>query len=116
MAVNEFIYLVLSRRSVEKMYKNPPGVRRGEIVVKVHVKAADSAFREPTLVREIEVVDPVDGMHVPDIEFTQKFITEAEVEVLKQRRIAAMIELLAEQGYHVVAPREADDGEPADDR
>lgn len=116
MAVDEYVYLVLSRRAVDKMYKNLPVPGRGQIIVKVHVKAADSAFREPTLVREIIVTDPLDGMSLPDIEFSQPFVTEDEVELLKARRRAAMIDLLTDQGYVITPPPPQPEGETENER
>lgn len=119
MAFKEPVYLVLTRRGVEKMYKNLPVPGRGQIVVKLIVQAADSAFREPTLVREVAITDPFDGLFMSDVEFSQPFITEEEAGLLRDRRRQQLIEMLEDQGYTVsrpAPPREDDDGEqPAQD-
>jgi hypothetical protein len=119
--MRETIYLVLTRHKVERMTKRMPDTGRGEMVVRVNVKVEDTAFREPTLVREIVITDPMDGMQLPDVELTQPFITPEEAEILRQRRRRAMADILREQGYTVLAPqpeennvhdkaREGDDG------
>jgi hypothetical protein len=107
--VQETIYLVLSRHKVERMTKRLPDTARGEIMVRVNVRANETAFREPTLVREIEIIDPLDGMQVPDVELKQPYITEAEAEILRQRRRRAMADILREQGYTVLAPQPEED-------
>jgi hypothetical protein len=78
MPFKENVFLVLSRQRVERMTKNMPGLRKGEIAVKLVISAADQAFREPTLVHEITVTDPLGGISAADIDFSQPFITEAE--------------------------------------
>jgi hypothetical protein len=103
MGFKEPVFLVLSRRKVERMTKTVPSLRRGEIVVKLMVTAADSAFREPTLVREIVVTDPFDGI-IPDLDFDQPFITEAEAEQIKSQRVLRMAEQLKAQGWSVMPP------------
>lgn len=106
MAVNEDIYLVLSRQKVERMTKRIPSVYKGEIIVKVRVKADSSAFREPTLVREIVVTDPFDGMAPADVEFSQPFITEAEAQQIRETRRQRLVEDLMALGYKIEPPEE----------
>lgn len=106
MAFKEPVYLVLSRRKVERMTKNLPQTRRGEIVVKLVVSAADTAFREPTLVHEVEITDPLSGVPAGDVDFTQPFITEAEAQRIRELRLAQAIADLEQRGYTVKAPEE----------
>ena len=103
MAFKEAVYLVLDRRGVGRMTKRLPSVNRNEIVVKLLVTAADSAFREPTMVKEITISDPFDGLPM-DVELSQPFITEAEAEQLKTQRRQLLIEQLEQQGYKVQPP------------
>lgn len=101
MAYREPVYLVISRWRVERMTKKPPHLDRNEIAVKLLVAVADTAFREPTMVHEIDVTDPLGGLNSSDIDFTQPFITEAEAEQIRQRRLEAAIEDLRARGYTV---------------
>ena len=119
MSFKEAVYITLNRKGVLKMYKNLPVPGRGEIVVKLMIQATDSAFREPTLVREVSITDPFDGMYMPDVDFSQPFITEAEAELLKARRRAQLVEMLESQGYTVKPPEppeDTDEQPPQDDR
>lgn len=103
--MKDTIYLRMDRYKVVGMTKSMPGtVDRGEIVVKVEVTAAQDAFREPSLVRTIEVTDWRDGIDLADVEFRQKFITEDEAEIIRQKRLARMRDILTDHGYSVAAP------------
>jgi L-ascorbate metabolism protein UlaG (beta-lactamase superfamily) len=102
--MRETVYLVVSRHKVERMTKNLPELKRGEIPVKVIVTVADSAFREPVIVREIEVVDWRDGIEVGDLELKESFITEEEAQIIRERRLKKMAELLEANGYAVIEP------------
>lgn len=105
MAFKEAVYLVLDRRGVDRMTKRIPAVNRSEIVVKLMVTAADSAFREPTLVKEITIADPFDGLPM-DVELSQPFITEAEATQIKEQRRQQLIADLEAQGYIVKPPED----------
>lgn len=85
------------------MTKTEPQLKRGEIPVKVNVTVEDSAFKSPTLVREIRVADPWEGIDLTDVTLKVPVITEEEAEVIKARRIEQMITMLTERGYTVEA-------------
>lgn len=105
------IYLVISRHGVERMTKNLPELRRGEIPVKLIMEVADTAFREPVIERRVEIVDWRDGIEVGDLELKESFITEEEAAVIRTRRLATMAELLEREGYEVTQKPPPDDAE-----
>jgi hypothetical protein len=110
--VNETVFLVISPRKVEKMTKTVPDTHRGEIVVKVHVTVKPEAFRSPTLVKEIVVEDPFDGLSAADVNLDRPFITEAERDLIRARRIADITGQLEDLGYKITPP----DPPPPDDQ
>lgn len=104
MAVDEDIYLVVSRYKTERMTKSLPSLKRGEIPVKIHLTVEDSAFREPVIERSVHITDWRDGIDVGDIDLKEATITEEEAQYIRDRRLAAMREILAEHGYQVIEP------------
>jgi hypothetical protein len=103
--VKEIIYLVISPQKVERMTKTLPGLKRGEIPVKLVVTVAATAFREPVIERAVEIVDWRDGIEVGDLDLKESFITEEEAAMIRERRLAKMRELLEDNGY-LVTPKE----------
>jgi hypothetical protein len=111
--VREVIFLVVSPTRVERMTKNLPQLSRGEIPVKVTVEVAPSAFREPVIERRIEVVDWRDGIDIADVDFHETFITEAEAEIIRARRMEMMAGILAEHGWKIERPLEPEEPDAA---
>ena len=101
MAMRETVYLVISRYKVERMTKNMPELKRGEIPVKILVEVEDSAFREPVIERTVTVVDWREGIDLGDIDIREATITEEEAELIRQRRLTAMRKILEEHGFEV---------------
>jgi hypothetical protein len=101
--MEDTIYLRISRNKVEGMTKSMPSLHRGEIPVKVEIRVDPAAFREPTLVRFVEVTDWREGLDF-DIELRESFITETEAEVIRQRRISELVGALELRGYKVSGP------------
>lgn len=102
--MKEVIYLTLSRSKVEKMTKNLPEIRRGELPVKITVIVDEKAFREPVITKEVVINDWREGIDMADVEFRQSFITPDEAEAIRQQRLQKMATILREQGYSVVTP------------
>lgn len=103
--MKETIFLVVSRRTVERMTKNMPALNRGEIPIKVEVTVEESAFREPVLVKEVYVEDWREGIDIADIDFKQTFLTEEEAEIIRARRLDEMKKILESKGYSVSEPQ-----------
>jgi hypothetical protein len=103
--VKETIYLRVSRKRVEGMTKSLPTLERNEIPVKLLVEVDERAFREPVIERRVHVTDWRDGIDLADIEFRESIITEAEAQMIRDRRLAKMREILEAQGYEVTAPQ-----------
>lgn len=99
--MREVIYLVVNRNKVERMTKNLPSLGRGEIPVKVSVTIEDTAFRTPVIEKEVYVEDWREGIDMADVDFNGLAITEEEVKVIRERRLAKMKEILESQGYSV---------------
>jgi hypothetical protein len=104
--VKEVIYLAISRRKVERMTKNMPDLNRGEIPVKLIVEVDEAAFREPVIERRVHVTDWREGIDLADIDLRESIITEAEAQIIRDRRLAAMRRILEEQGYEITEPAE----------
>jgi hypothetical protein len=104
--MKETIYLVVTRSKVERMTKNLPQLDRGEIPVKLHVTVDEKAFREPVIEKHVEIDDWREGVDIADVEFRGSIITQDEADVIKQRRLARMREILESQGFNVTAPDE----------
>jgi hypothetical protein len=102
--VKEVIYLAISRHRVERMTKNLPDLKRGEIPVKLIVDVDNGAFGPPVLEQHVRITDWRDGIDIADVDFREAIITEAEAEVIRARRLEAMRKVLEGQGYTVTAP------------
>lgn len=102
--MKEIIYLRVDRSGVRGMTKNLPSTHRGEIPVKLEVIIDDTAFREPVLTRQVHIADWRDGIDLADVEFRESVITEAEADLIRQRRLAAMREILEARGYTITDP------------
>jgi hypothetical protein len=110
--VKETIYLRVSPQRVEGMTKSLPSLNRGEIPVKLVVEVDPSAFREPVLERHVQVTDWREGIDIADIDLRESVITEAEAQMIRDRRLAQMRKILEEHGYEVTAaePQEGNAG------
>lgn len=107
------IYLVMTRRGVDRMTKRMPDPARDEVLVTLNVEMADGAFRPPTISQRIVIADPLDGLDLDrDVELRQDFITEEEAEVIRRRRMGRMREILEDHGYEVKGP-EDEEGKPS---
>jgi hypothetical protein len=106
--VKEVIYLAVSRQRVERMTKNMPDLRRGEIPVKLVVEVEPGAFREPVIERHVQVTDWREGIDIADVELRESVITEAEAQLIRERRLEQMRRILEAQGYTVSEPQEGD--------
>jgi len=102
--MKDTIYLVISRNKVERMTKNLPQLYIGEYPVKLEVEVAETAFRNPTITRKVEINDWREGIDLADVEFKESFITPEEADVIKAKRLEKMKEILEGQGYYVTAP------------
>lgn len=109
--MREIIFLSVTRTRVERMTKSLPGLRRGEIPVKLIIEVDDSAFREPVLERHVRIADWREGTDIKDVELRESVITEEEAALIRTRRLAAMQQVLIEHGYDVVPPEDDDDDE-----
>jgi hypothetical protein len=108
--MREVIYLAVSRTKVERMTKNLPDLKRGEIPVKLVLEVDDGAFGPPVLEQHVRITDWRDGVDIADVQFREAIIPSAEPEFIRARRIEAMRKVLEGQGYTVTAPEPEDDG------
>lgn len=99
--MREVIYLRVSKRKVEGMTKSLPNLYRGEIPVKLTVEVKDAAFREPVIERTVVVDDWSEGIDIEDVQFEKSIITEEEAQIVKQRRLEKMAQILGSHGYKV---------------
>lgn len=107
--MKDTIFLVASRNGVSRMTKSMPTLKRGEIPCKVEVLIQENAFREPVLVRKIEITDWREGIDVgSDLELRTNFITEEEADMIRARRLERMAAVLKEHGYGVTEPPAAE--------
>lgn len=104
--MKETIYLVVSRNKVERMTKNLPSIYKGEVPVRVNVEVDEKAFRPPVIEKDVYIEDWRDGIDIEDVEFEGTAITKDEAEIIRQRRLERMKEILEGQGYQVSKPEE----------
>lgn len=102
--MKETIYLTVSKSKVEKMTKSLPDVRRGEIPIKVLVEVEEQAFRTPVIEKTIYIDDWREGIDMADVDFNGSAITQEEAQMLRDRRLEKMREILESQGYTVEKP------------
>jgi hypothetical protein len=101
--LKETIYLRVSRSKVEGMTKNLPDLRRGEIPVKLVIEVDAGAFREPVIERHVKVTDWREGIDIADLDLRESVITEAEAQLIRDRRLAQMRKILEDHGFSVTA-------------
>jgi hypothetical protein len=109
--VKDTIYLTVSRQGVLHMRKSYTGTRRGEAIIKLGVTVDDKAFQPPMLEQQVVVNDWRAGIDMEDVQFNQNVITEEEAEMVRQKRLAKMSEILQGQGYTITPPEANDDTE-----
>lgn len=109
--MKDVIYLAVSRRGVMRMTKNLPSLMRGEIPVKLELTVDEKAFREPVIVKQVEVNDWREGIDIADVDFKETFITAKEAAMIKEQRLARMQEILEQQGFTVTPPEEGQRGQ-----
>jgi hypothetical protein len=109
--MKDTIYLRVSRVRVEGMTKSMPGLHRGEIPVKIQIEIEPGAFREPVIEKQIHITDWREGIDFADVELKEATITEAEAEMIRQRRVAELIGALQKRGYTVTPPPEEEQDE-----
>lgn len=107
--MKDTVYLVVTNRKVDRMTKNLPELYRGEYPVKLEVTVEDSAFREPIIVREVNVVDWREGIDIADVEFKESSITVEEAMMIRQQRLERMRTILEQQGYQIIAPEKEEE-------
>jgi len=108
--MREVIYLAVSRTKVERMTKNLPDLKRGEIPVKLTLAVDNAAFGPPVLEQHVHVTDWREGVGLGDLELREAVITEAEAQLIRDQRLAAMRAVLEGRGYTVTAPEPEGDG------
>jgi len=109
--MEDTFYLVINSHKVVKFQRSlPTGLNRGEIPVRVDVIVEPTAFRTPTLIRQIRIADPFEDIALSDVEFRKDFITEEEAELIRRRRLGQMRAVLEAQGYTITPPPEPEEG------
>ena len=86
------------------MNKNLPSIYKGEIIVKLTVNVAEKCFGTATIPQEIFIEDWRDGIDMQDVQFKKNLITKEEAEIIKQKRLDKMKEILEEQGFTITKP------------
>jgi hypothetical protein len=108
--VRETVYIIADRHKVVKMTKSLVDPSRGQIICKIDVEIADTAFRQPTLERKVVINDWLDGFDLADAEFRGNFITEEEADTVRNTRLQKMKAMLEGHGYRVTRPEEEEEG------
>lgn len=103
--MDDIIYLICSRDKVEGMRKTLPYVKRSEIVVKLNIEVAPKAFGSPTIGKQVYIEDWTKGIDIEDVEFKKNIITDEEAEMIRNKRLEKMKEILKGQGYTVQEPK-----------
>lgn len=102
--MKEVIYLAVTRSRVERMTKNLPDLKRGEIPVKINLVVDEAAFREPVLELAIHIADWREGLVFPDPELRDGIITETEADMIRGQRLRELRAALESRGFTVTEP------------
>lgn len=102
--MKDTIYLIVNKSGVQSMRKSFVGTKRDEVCVKLNVTVAEKAFQPPILEQNVAVEDWRDGVDIEDVKFERNVITSEEAEIVKERRLAKMTNILESQGYQVIKP------------
>lgn len=105
--MKDTIYLTVARNGVQGMRKSYQGAPRGQAVIKLDVTVDENAFKPPILEQSIVVSDWSDNIDMEDVKFERGIITQEEAELVKQKRLEKMKEILESQGYEITKPEEA---------
>ncbi len=99
--MKDTIYLTINRNKVEKMTKNYQDTRKSEICVKLNVKVDDKVFGNPTIEQNIFIDDWNKGIDLADVEFKKNIITKEEADLIREKRLEKMKEILTAEGYTI---------------
>jgi len=105
--MKELIYLRVDRSGVKGMTKKAPSIYKDEIIVKLNIEVDNKAFGVPTIEQNVVVNDWSSDIDVKDVAFEQHIITQEEANMIRERRLARMKEILEGQGYQITKPEEA---------
>lgn len=99
--MKQTIYLRADRRGVIAMTKSIPGLYKDEIIIKVNVEVADKVFGNPVIEQKVTVTDWASDIDVQDVQMNQSIITQQEADMIRERRLERMKEILQSQGYNI---------------
>lgn len=101
--MKEVIFLTASRHGVSSTVRKnlPTNLSRGEVPIKVTVNIADDAFAPPVIEQAINIENPYKGIDLEDVHFNGSVITEAEAELIRQKRLEKAANILKANGYTV---------------
>lgn len=100
--MKETIYLTVNKQGVQSMRKSYTGEKRGEVVIKLLVEVDEKVFgAPPTIEKFVHVNDWKSGVDIDDVKFDQHFITEEEAQIIREKRLLKMKDILETQGFTV---------------
>lgn len=102
--MKDTVWLVFNRSGVVKMTKREPDLERGQYPLKLNIIVENSAFRQPILEVPVMVSDWRQGIDAGDVDLREGTITEAEAQMIRDRRLAELVTVLADKGYKIEAP------------
>jgi len=99
--MKDTLYLTINAQGVQSMRKSYTGCRKDEVVVKLNVEVAKEAFQPPVIEQFVKVNDWKSGVDIDDVKFEEQWITEEEAEIIREKRLQKMKEILENQGYSI---------------
>ena len=99
--MKQTIYLRADRRGVIAMTKSLPSLYKDEIIIKVNVEVADKVFGNPVIEQKVTVTDWASDIDIQDVQMNQAIITQQEADMIRERRLERMKEVLESQGFVV---------------
>lgn len=100
--MKDIIFLTVNQQGVQAMRKSYTGEKRGEVVVKLLVEVDEKVFgAPPTIEKYVHVNDWKSGVDIDDVKFDEHFITEEEAQIIREKRILKMKDILESQGFVV---------------
>ena len=99
--MKETIYLYANKYGIDRMRKTLTDFKRGEIPIKLIVEVDDNAFGIPSIEKYIIIDDWGSAVDIEDVNFDKNIITPDEANIIKNKRIEKMKQILESQGYEI---------------
>lgn len=102
--MRDVVFLVCDQGGVRRMTKSAPGLKRGEIPVKLSVTVDQDAFFTPVIEQSVHITDWRPSRTALIAAVAEGTITRSEADLIAADLLDGMIGTLERAGYTVTAP------------